>query len=144
MNNILDTFSLKHLLLYIALILAVDIPFLRFIFGEPYGKMVQAIQGTPMQIVEGGWTKMVGVGGVYVLMALAILMYVRPRIEDNVSAMAWGGLLGSIIYGVYAFTAYALFSNWDLNLALVDLVWGGVLFALVSVLGYQIEGMGWL
>jgi len=140
--NLLDNFSFKHLFLYLVLLLVVDIPFLRFIFGEPYAKMVQAIQGTPMQIIEGGWTKVTGVAGVYLLMALAILMFVRPRIEDNITALAWGGLLGSIIYGVYAFTAFALFTNWNLNLSLVDLVWGGVLFGIVSVLGYQIEGMG--
>ena len=41
-------------------------------------------------------------------------------------------LLGLIVYGVYASTSYALLKKWSPNLAIIDTIWGGVLFALTA------------
>jgi len=43
-------------------------------------------------------------------------------------------LLGIVIYGVYESTTYALFQNWSLIVAIIDTLWGGILFALVTYL----------
>jgi uncharacterized membrane protein len=41
-------------------------------------------------------------------------------------------LLGIIIYGVFDSTNYALFKQWKLSTAAMDMVWGGILFALTT------------
>ena len=46
-------------------------------------------------------------------------------------------LLGLIIYGVFDTTNYALFKKWDLKLAIMDGLWGGVLFALTTSIIYS-------
>ena len=46
-------------------------------------------------------------------------------------------LLGIVIYGVFDTTSYALFKKWDWKLAVMDCLWGGVLFALTSAIVYQ-------
>jgi uncharacterized membrane protein len=38
-------------------------------------------------------------------------------------------LLGFFIYGVYETTNSAIFKNYDYNIALIDTIWGGILFA---------------
>ena len=41
-------------------------------------------------------------------------------------------MLGLVIYGVYEGTSYALIDDWYEKYLVVDTVWGGILFALVS------------
>jgi len=64
---------------------------------------------------------------VYLLLAGAIVLFVRPHLNPETSllqAFGWGAALGLAIYGVYDFTNYALLENWSLRLTLVDLAWG--------------------
>lgn len=46
-------------------------------------------------------------------------------------------LLGIVIYGVFDSTSYALFKKWDWKLAVMDGLWGGVLFAMTAAIVYQ-------
>lgn len=41
-------------------------------------------------------------------------------------------LLGIVIYGVYETTNWALFKNWSVLTVIMDTLWGGILFALVT------------
>ena len=43
-------------------------------------------------------------------------------------------LLGSCIYGIYEFTNKSIFNKWDYSLVIIDTLWGGVLFALTTLL----------
>ena len=46
-------------------------------------------------------------------------------------------LLGFVIYGVYEATNYATLKNWPLSMVLIDSLWGGLLFALTTLLTYK-------
>ena len=41
-------------------------------------------------------------------------------------------LFGIVLYGVYETTTYAIFKNWNIKTVIIDTLWGGVLFALVT------------
>jgi uncharacterized membrane protein len=43
-------------------------------------------------------------------------------------------LLGAGIYGVYELTNYATLKDWSLYLVIMDTLWGGILFTLVTYL----------
>ena len=43
-------------------------------------------------------------------------------------------LLGLTIYGVYDFTCAAIFKNWDIELMIQDIIWGGFLFSSTNYL----------
>lgn len=45
-------------------------------------------------------------------------------------------LLGLVIYGVYDSTNMAIFKKWDWKIALMDGLWGGILFALTTAIVY--------
>jgi uncharacterized membrane protein len=49
-----------------------------------------------------------------------------------ITSFIYGGILGGLIYAVFDFTSYTIFTNWDLKTAIVDTVWGAVLMTLVS------------
>ena len=36
-----------------------------------------------------------------------------------------------LLYGVYDTTNFAVFDNWDPSVAVIDMIWGGVLFCLI-------------
>jgi len=46
-------------------------------------------------------------------------------------------LFGLVIYGVYDSTTYALLKKWDIKLAIMDTLWGGVLMALTTYFSYK-------
>ena len=48
-------------------------------------------------------------------------------------------LLGFGTYAVYETTSYALMKNWDLSIAVIDSLWGGALFYLVTSLVYRLK-----
>ena len=44
-----------------------------------------------------------------------------------------GSLFGIILYGVYDFTAAAVLKNWDIKLAIKDILWGGFVYFITSL-----------
>lgn len=64
----------------------------------------------------------------YILL-LITLCYFIIRIRRSVGEAF---LLGCLIYGVFEFTNMSIFKKWELQTALIDTLWGGLLFALVT------------
>jgi uncharacterized membrane protein len=48
-------------------------------------------------------------------------------------------LLGLVIYGVFDTVNYAIFSKYDLIIALKDAFWGATLFYMTTYITYQIS-----
>ena len=73
---------------------------------------------------------------VYLALALGILWFVLPRVSAAnpvMSAGLWGFAFGIIIYGVYDMTNLATLAGYSLRLAIVDILWGGVIGGLSSI-----------
>lgn len=119
----LSTTFLSTILLIMVIMFLLDSVYLYFtksIFGE----LVAKIQRTAMQLrIEGAII-------VYILLALGLYYFiVKPGLT------AWeAGLLGLVIYGTFDFTNYAMFKNYDLKTAVMDTVWGSLLFALTTLI----------
>ena len=64
----------------------------------------------------------------YVLL-LITLCYFILRTHKSVGEAF---LLGFLMYGVFEFTNMSIFKKWELQTALIDTMWGGLLFALVT------------
>jgi len=48
-------------------------------------------------------------------------------------------ILGIVIYGVYEFTSMGVFPNWSVKMAIMDILWGGILFALTMIISKWIQ-----
>jgi len=46
-------------------------------------------------------------------------------------------ILGVVIYGIYELTTKAIITNWRWQTVLLDSVWGGILFGIVTAIFYQ-------
>ena len=88
-----------------------------------FASLVVKIQKTAMQIrIEGALI-------VYLLLAIGLYYFIIKQGRTALEA----GLLGLVIYGTFDFTNYAMFKNYDIWIALMDTLWGTLLFTLTTL-----------
>jgi len=115
------------ILLIVLIMVALDSVYL-FLTKSLFGEMVAKIQRTAMQF------RLEGAVVVYLLLAIGLYYFiVKPGLS------AWeAALLGLVIYGTFDFTNYAILKNYDLKIAIMDMVWGSLLFALTTLVLAQV------
>ena len=87
-----------------------------------FQKQVQSVQNSALQI------NFLGAAICYVFLIIGINYFIiKPR-----KSVKEAFLLGLVIYGVYETTNYALFKNWSIITAILDTLWGGILFAITT------------
>jgi uncharacterized membrane protein len=74
-----------------------------------------------------------------------VIFVIMPAVEKGswLHALLLGALFGLITYATYDLTNLATLKDWPLLVTLVDLVWGTVLGAVVSVVTYFIARALW-
>lgn len=75
----------------------------------------------------------------YLLFIIGLVVFViHPAVEKTswTHALLYGALFGLITYATYDLTNLATLKNWPIVMTIVDLIWGAVLAASVSVLTY--------
>lgn len=77
--------------------------------------------------------------GVYVAMALLIFIFVLPIAGPSyIRVIGFGALFGLLTYAFYDLTNLAILTTWTTRLAIVDIAWGTVLCAIISVIAYSL------
>jgi uncharacterized membrane protein len=77
----------------------------------------------------------------YLLFIVGLVLFViAPAVEKGswMHALSFGALFGLITYATYDLTNLATLKDWPLLVTIVDLVWGAVLAASVSIVTYFI------
>lgn len=110
--------------------LGLDAAYLSLI-KEPYLQQIENIQLTKPSV------KMIGVFLSYAFMIFGINYFILQKKASLLDAF----LFGLVIYGVYDATAYALFTKWSLNLAVIDTLWGGILMMTTAYLTYSFASL---
>jgi uncharacterized membrane protein len=105
------------------LILVCDLPWL-YASSSTVQPMFKKIQGgMPLEVR--------GVAAVPVYFALAILVQIGKSTAE-------AGLIGLCTYAVYDFTNLATLTNYRLDFAIADSLWGGALFMIVRELAIRL------
>ena len=110
---------IKNVFLLSAILLIIDMAYLSMISNK-FGSMVKDIQGSEMKV---RWDSALIA---YVFIIFQIYHFILQ--EDKTEYDAF--LLGVTTYGIYDFTSYALLDNYNLPTAIMDSVWGGILYFL--------------
>jgi uncharacterized membrane protein len=110
--------------------LALDGLYLSNIGGPLFAKMVKGIQKEEMTL------NMYGVVGSYILLVLVLYKFIILERKSPTDAF----ILGLCVYGVFDFTNIAIFKNYKWIPAMLDTLWGGVLFYLVTLVTYKVIG----
>lgn len=78
----------------------------------------------------------------YLLFIVGLVTFViSPAVEKHswIHALLFGALFGLITYATYDLTNLATLKDWPVIVTLVDLIWGTVLSASISVITYLIS-----
>jgi uncharacterized membrane protein len=125
--------------------LAMDTVYISAVKGQ-YAKMVYSIQRGQSMVINVTSAILcylvLAAGLVFLVFPYAKLMLQSHARSNELSvkikvALLTGGLAGFLTYGVFNTTNVALFKNYRLDLALIDTVWGSLLF-FVSTLVYLV------
>jgi uncharacterized membrane protein len=92
-----------------------------------FGKQILDVQRTPLQI------NMIGAVACYIFLIFGLNYFILRERRSVLDAF----LLGFVIYGVYETTSLALLKEWRLKTAMIDTLWGGILFATTTYLTYS-------
>jgi uncharacterized membrane protein len=111
--------------------LALDSLYLSNIGGPLFAKMIKGIQKEDMKL------NVFGAIGSYILLILVLYKFIILERKPLSDAF----LLGFCVYGIFDFTNIAILKNYQLIPALVDMVWGGVLFYIVTWVTYKLLGV---
>ncbi len=77
----------------------------------------------------------------YIIYVIGVVVFVlMPALEKQswMHAATYGALFGLVAYATYDLTNLATLKGWPVKLVVVDLLWGMVLTASVSVLAYWV------
>ena len=125
-----STKHIKEILILALIMLLVDALFLKII-SRSFGKMIQNIQGSEMKI---RWNYAMFVYALIVIQMYFLLIKQKRPLSDAF-------LLGATTYGIFDFTSMAILKNYKLNIALIDMFWGGTLYYIVLMLFRNITGV---
>ena len=122
----------KQRVISTVVLLLADFAWLGLYMNNQYGTLVRTIQGDNMK------ANPVFAVLAYLLMIVGLNVFVLPNIRKGYEledSLKYGMTFGIVLYGVYDFTAGAVFSKWDKKLAVIDVLWGGFVYFLASYLG---------
>lgn len=112
---------LKQFLIVLVLLLLFDGIMLGIILKSTWNKTISSLQ-------QSLFIPRLQYGVIaYLLLTLGVYYFL---IKSNRSVLD-GFLLGLFVYGVFDFTNLTLFTRYPLSVALIDTLWGGVLFAMI-------------
>ena len=113
---------------------AIDMFWLGFIAKDYYGKHLANFLSPQVN-----WSAAIIF---YLLFIVGIFIFaILPAVEKQswLHALVYGGLFGFFTYATYDLTNLATLSNWPMKIVIIDIIWGFVLTASVSVSGYFIS-----
>ena len=127
---------LKHRIISGLVLILLDYLWLSKFMASKYKVMIKNIQGSRIKV------NFIFIILTYFLMLMGLNLFVLPNINPKTiniyDSLRYGFLFGIVIFGIYDFTAASVFNNWDISLAMYDILWGGVLYFLSS---YSIKFM---
>ena len=113
----------KNILISIILFIIIDSIYLSLV-NPMFNNVIKNIQGNNIKL------KLDGAIYAYICIVLIFnyfIIYKKGKLLDAF-------MLGFLTYGIFEGTNRAIFSNWTINVMLIDSLWGGILFSLVFII----------
>lgn len=124
---------LKAFLIALPIIVALDLVWIAGIMAKFYQTRLHDL----LRFVDGSFTpRLWPTILTYICMILLVILFAVPKgIEEGpMKGFVYGAVLGIVTYGLYNFTNLSIIEKWDPILAVVDTLWGGVIFGLTTLL----------
>jgi uncharacterized membrane protein len=116
------------MLLLFLLLIIIDFIYLSIIQNKS-NEMIYNIQNSYINI------KYISILFCYLFLTFGLYYFIIKENKKPFDAF----ILGLVIYGVYDTTNYGIFDKWDIKLLFIDILWGGILFYLITFIYYYIN-----
>jgi uncharacterized membrane protein len=103
------------------IILLLDFLYMQIIYKK-FNNLIVSVQKSDIKL---------NTTGAILCYSLIIFMLYYFIIKENKPVLD-AFILGFCTYGIYETTNLSLLNNWDYNIALIDTIWGGILYALTT------------
>ena len=118
---------------YIApfILFALDTLWLQIFMKHKYNDMITEIQKEKMEV------KLLPAMLAYIIMIIGLIMFVIPNVKEEnnlMDSLKYGFMFGFISYGIYNFTNLSIVKKWHTSTAIIDTLWGGILYFLTAYL----------
>lgn len=110
----------------------IDIFYLKLISSK-FSKMISNIQGYPIKF------KLYSAIITYILMSYGLKILVIDTKNSLNEKFKKAFLLGVVVYGVFDFTNLTIIDKWQLEISIMDMIWGGILFVLTVYFDNKIK-----
>ena len=116
---------IKQIILTIIIMLILDSIYL-YLLSPTFKKMIYNIQNSELKF------RIMPALICYVALIFGLNYFILNSNKTNNQKILDAILLGLVIYTVYETTNYAVLDNWNINIAIIDSLWGGALFGLTT------------
>ena len=117
--------NIKNILISAVVMLVLDAIYLTSI-SSSFKIMMRNIQGSEMTF------RIAPVIICYIALIFGLNYFILNSGKSKEDMIRDAIILGLVIYIVYETTNYAIIDKWELKTALIDSIWGGVLFGLTT------------
>ena len=120
----------KHLLIALILFLVLDALYLGSTTNH-WNNVLLRIQNSNLNV------NLISAAFVYFLIFFGwyYFVYSSYLVHNSINtAIKDAFFLGLTTYGIYEFTNYAIFDNWDIITVIMDMSWGAILYTVVTYL----------
>ena len=112
------------------ILLVVDLIWISFFMKNRYKTFVRKVQGTEMKV------NYIAAGFAYVLMGISVVYLLKPLVMNKGAKEAYllGGMMGLVVYGIYAGTLKAILPSFSNVTMCMDIIWGIFLYSFATFL----------
>jgi len=125
----MNTKDIKQIILSAVILLVLDFFFLSA-NSKAFGEEIAAVQRVALQLQPAG------IVICYLFIISGLYYFILREHRSPLDAF----LLGIVIYGIYESTNFATFKKWNPALAVMDTLWGGILYSTTTYLTYLLSG----
>ena len=122
--------KIKSFIIIGIIVFCIDLIFLNSLFSK-FTKQIKIIQNKEVVV------KKIPGFIAYLFLTIALFYFIirkKNNYKTNNDMIKDAVILGSLIYGIFDATNLALFDKWTIDLFIIDVIWGGILFGLSTYL----------
>ncbi len=129
------TNSIKFFLIALPVFLALDFIWIGLISANFYKTALASL-------ARSSGVNFVAAAIAYFLIVFGLSVFVYPLVSGTdvslVKVFLYGAIFGIVVYGVYDFTNLATLRDWTWQLSFHDMLWGGTVCGLVTMISIRI------
>ncbi len=126
---------------FVGLVLAIliDVVWISAIAKKIYLHAFSSIMLSPEHMEPHQWMAAIIA---WLVLVVGIVLFILPQTSSKKlkHAAGLGALYGFVVYGSYEFTNYAIFKHWPVSIVAIDLAWGCVFCATLTVALTMLQG----